>query len=62
MVTQMLSRSPFVEVVATAHDGARRSSWPSELKPDVITCDLTMPEMGASVRADADVALAPFRS
>jgi two-component system chemotaxis response regulator CheB len=46
MVTQMLSRSPFVEVVATAHDGAEALELAQELQPDVITCDLNMPEMG----------------
>ena len=46
MVTQMLSRSPFVEVIATAHDGVEALELASELQPDVITCDLNMPEMG----------------
>ena len=46
MVTQMLSRSPFVEVVATAHDGVEALELAQELRPDVITCDLNMPEMG----------------
>ena len=46
MVTQMLLRSPFVEVVATAHDGLEALELARELRPDVITCDLNMPEMG----------------
>ena len=46
MVTQMLSRSPFVEVVATAHDGLEALELVESLNPDVITCDLNMPEMG----------------
>jgi two-component system chemotaxis response regulator CheB len=46
MVTQMLSRSPFVEVIATARDGREALDLASELSPDVITCDLNMPEMG----------------
>lgn len=46
MVTQMLSRSPFVEVVAIAHDGLEALELAERLKPDVITCDLNMPEMG----------------
>jgi two-component system chemotaxis response regulator CheB len=46
MVTQILSRSPFVEVVATARDGREALELASELTPDVITCDLNMPEMG----------------
>ena len=46
MVTQILSRSPFVEVVATARDGREALELANELAPDVITCDLNMPEMG----------------
>ena len=45
MVTQMLTRSPFVDVVATARDGNEALQLASALKPDVITCDLNMPEM-----------------
>ena len=46
MVTQMLTRSPFVEVVGTAHDGLEALEMAGELQPDVITCDLNMPAMG----------------
>jgi two-component system chemotaxis response regulator CheB len=45
MVTQMLSRSPFVDVVGTARDGREALDLAADLKPDVITCDLNMPEM-----------------
>jgi two-component system chemotaxis response regulator CheB len=45
VVTQMLSRSPFIEVIATARDGKEALELAEELKPDVITCDLNMPEM-----------------
>jgi two-component system, chemotaxis family, protein-glutamate methylesterase/glutaminase len=45
MVTQMLSRSPVVEVVGTARDGREALDLAEELAPDVITCDLNMPEM-----------------
>jgi two-component system chemotaxis response regulator CheB len=45
MVTQMLSRSPFIEVVATARDGREALAAAGETDPDVITCDLNMPEM-----------------
>jgi two-component system chemotaxis response regulator CheB len=45
MVTQMLSRSPFIEVVGTARDGRDALALAEELDPDVITCDLNMPEM-----------------
>ena len=46
MVTQMLTRSPFIEVVGTAHDGLEALEMATDLQPDVITCDLNMPEMG----------------
>jgi two-component system chemotaxis response regulator CheB len=45
MMTQMLSRSPFVEVIGTARDGREALEMAAELRPDVITCDLNMPEM-----------------
>src|SRR5215218_7106117 len=45
MMTQMLTRSPFVEVVGTARDGKEALEMTAELRPDVITCDLNMPEM-----------------
>lgn len=45
MMTQMLSRSPFVDVVGTARDGAEALELAAALRPDVVTCDLNMPEM-----------------
>src|SRR5688500_4423961 len=45
VVTQMLGRSPFVEVIGTARDGVEALELTAELNPDVITCDLNMPEM-----------------
>ena len=45
VVTQILSRSPFLEVVATARDGQDALEKAEEFKPDVITCDLIMPQM-----------------
>jgi two-component system chemotaxis response regulator CheB len=45
VVTKMLSRSPFLEVVGTARDGREALEIVEEVKPDVITCDLNMPEM-----------------
>ena len=45
MMTQMLTRSPFVDVVGTARDGAEALELALALRPDVITCDLNMPEM-----------------
>ena len=45
VVTQMLGRSPFIEVVGTARDGEEALELTAELDPDVITCDLNMPQM-----------------
>jgi two-component system chemotaxis response regulator CheB len=45
IVKQMLLRSPFIEVVGTARDGAEALELVAELKPDVVTCDLNMPTM-----------------
>lgn len=42
---QMLSRSPFVEVVGAARDGAEALELVNSLRPDVVTVDLNMPEM-----------------
>ena len=45
VVKEILSRSPFVEVVGTARDGREALDLVAELNPDVVTCDLTMPEL-----------------
>lgn len=45
MMTQMLTRSPFVDVVGGARDGKEALELARELEPDVVTCDLNMPEM-----------------
>ncbi|HEY6802358.1 MAG TPA: chemotaxis-specific protein-glutamate methyltransferase CheB [Pyrinomonadaceae bacterium] len=45
VVTQMLSRSPFLEVVGTARNGKDALEKVELLNPDVCTCDLIMPEM-----------------
>jgi two-component system, chemotaxis family, protein-glutamate methylesterase/glutaminase len=53
MVRQVLSRSPFIEVVGVARDGVEALEMTEELRPDVVTCDITMPVMDgvAFVRA-----------
>jgi two-component system chemotaxis response regulator CheB len=43
VVSEMLGRSPYVEVVGIARDGAEALERAEELSPDVITCDLNMP-------------------
>jgi two-component system chemotaxis response regulator CheB len=45
VVKQMLSRSPFIEVVGAARDGAEALELTERLEPDVVTCDLIMPDM-----------------
>ena len=45
VVREILSRSPFIEVVGTARDGAEALELVAELNPDVVTCDLNMPAM-----------------
>jgi two-component system chemotaxis response regulator CheB len=59
MMTQMLSRSPFVEVVGTARDGREALDLAAELEPDVITCDLNMPEMDGVAFVRAQMARRP---
>jgi two-component system chemotaxis response regulator CheB len=45
VVKEMLSRSPFIEVVGAARDGVEGLELVRELQPDVVTCDLIMPEL-----------------
>jgi two-component system chemotaxis response regulator CheB len=45
VVRQMLSQSPFIEVVGAARDGREALQMVEELRPDVVTSDLMMPEL-----------------
>ena len=45
VIRQMLSRSPFIEVVGAARNGLEALEMTAELEPDVITCDLIMPQL-----------------
>src|SRR5207344_3017191 len=45
VIKQMLSRSPFLEVVGTARDGEEALELVEQLRPDVVTLDLMMPRM-----------------
>lgn len=45
VMKQMLTRSPFVEVVGTARDGQEALELVEQLNPDVVTLDLIMPRM-----------------
>src|SRR5687767_11791999 len=43
VLREMLSRSPFLEVVGAARDGAEALDLVEQLRPDVVTLDLNMP-------------------
>lgn len=45
VIREMLSRSPYIDVVGAARDGAEALEMVEQLKPDVVTCDLMMPGM-----------------
>jgi two-component system, chemotaxis family, protein-glutamate methylesterase/glutaminase len=46
VVRQMLSRSPFLEVVGVARDGEEALELVEQLRVDVVTLDLNMPRLG----------------
>src|SRR6476660_3536157 len=46
VVRQMLSRSPFLEVVGAARDGEEALELVEQLRADVVTLDLNMPRLG----------------
>jgi two-component system, chemotaxis family, protein-glutamate methylesterase/glutaminase len=45
IIREMLSRSPYIEVVGTARDGFEALEMVEQLRPDVVTCDLQMPRL-----------------
>src|SRR6478735_7109914 len=45
VVSQMLSRTGDIEVIGIARDGNEALELVEELRPDVVTCDLVMPEL-----------------
>src|SRR5215211_3057737 len=45
VVREILSRSPFLEVVGTSRNGREGLEMVEQLNPDVVTCDLIMPEL-----------------
>jgi len=59
VVSQMLTRSPFIEVVGTARDGAEALEQVADKDPDVITCDLNMPDMDGIAFVRAQMARRP---
>lgn len=56
---EMLSRSGEIEVVGVARDGRDALELVEQLKPDVVTCDLVMPEMGGLDFVRAQMARRP---
>src|SRR5580765_2877391 len=44
-VREMLSRSPQIDVVGMARNGEDALQMVEQLNPDVVTCDLIMPEL-----------------
>src|SRR5688572_26459499 len=60
VVREMLVRSPFIEVVGMARDGEEALQMTADLKPDVVTCDLTMPRMGGVEFVREQMARAPL--
>lgn len=60
VVSQMLGRSPFIEVVGVARDGREALELTEELQPDVVTCDLNMPVMDGVAFVRAQMAKRPM--
>ena len=61
VVKQMLLRSPFIDVVGTARDGAEALEMVEKLAPDVITLDLVMPVMDGLEFLRTQMARRPVR-
>lgn len=59
VIKQILTRSPFIEVVGTARDGAEALELAEELRPDLITCDLNMPHLDGVEFVKAQMARRP---
>lgn len=59
-VREMLSRSPYIEVVGAARDGEEALELAAELSPDVITCDLNMPRLDGVGFVRQQMARAPI--
>src|ERR1044071_187380 len=59
VVRQMLLRSPFIEVAGAARDGTEALELVEEQRPDVVTCDLNMPQMDGVAFVRAQMARQP---
>ena len=60
VVSQMLSRSPFIAVVATARDGHDALEMVERHSPDVVTLDLVMPGLDGVGFLEAQMARRPL--
>lgn len=60
IVREILSRSPYIEVVGAARDGEEALEMVAELKPDVVTCDLMMPRLDGVGFVREQMARAPL--
>lgn len=60
VVSQMLTRSPFIEVVGTARDGGEALEMVERVRPDVITLDLMMAPMNGVEFLRAQMARRPI--
>jgi two-component system chemotaxis response regulator CheB len=60
VLKQMLTRSPFIEVVGAARDGVEALELAAQLNPDVITTDLMTPELDGVGFVRAQMARRPI--
>jgi two-component system chemotaxis response regulator CheB len=60
LAREMLSRSPFLEVVGTASNGEDALEQVERLRPDVVTCDLLMPHVDGVEFVRAQMARRPL--
>jgi two-component system chemotaxis response regulator CheB len=59
VMREMLSRSPFLEVVGTARDGEEALDLVEQLRPDVVTLDLNMPRLNGIEFITKQMAIRP---
>jgi len=59
VVREMLSRSPFIDVVGMARNGEEALEMVENLNPDVVTCDLVMPQFDGIGFVKAQMARKP---
>jgi two-component system chemotaxis response regulator CheB len=59
VMKEMLSRSPYIEVVGAARDGGEALELVEQMKPDVVTCDLMMPRVDGAAFVRQQMARRP---